>query len=249
MADDPRPGTRDRISQLGKAPPVPRRVLGVDLPEPPLEPTRPEVPLARRAQRQPTLTGSPAPPPPSGETTLQSAPEAEVTPVSGHEQPRLQRRPVAPVASDRRTLEGIGPRSLSRAPESAAGTIQVTTPDGTKVRLSTKLLRHAWMWVAPLIISALGTVYGYVRGYVKGLLDGHDEIVRMREEQRRQHDAIVKLESRADGIDAELAKEEQSSRTERATALRKLTDFAGELEQVKQGLPKIQGLPVVKAER
>lgn len=226
-----------------RAPPklLPRtvEVMGARISHPGEEPTRPDVPFARRAQRSPTLTASPAPPP------------AEQTPISGQARslppPLPVREPVAPIhPSAVRTIPGgvvarqEPGRSVSPNPESVAA--RVTIGD-TEVPVKKKHLRALWVWVAPVIISALGTSFGYVKGYAKGLLDGHDEIVRMREEQNRQHDAIIKLESRTDGIDGALAKEEQSGRAERATALRKLSDFATDMEEMKKALPKIQGLP------
>jgi chromosome segregation ATPase len=89
----------------------------------------------------------------------------------------------------------------------------------------------------------LGTAFGYIRGYAKGLADAAERLARI--ETRADGLAVrtVKLETRVEGVENAQATEAASNRAERATSLRKLTDFASELEQVKQSTPKIQGLP------
>jgi hypothetical protein len=174
--DDP-PETRRTLPKLGPPSPtvmgarlVPRS--GAD------EPTRPDVPEARRAAhvpRRPTLTGSPAPAPPrplppqlDADITLQSPPDHDPTPPSGQALPPRQdgRRAATPPVLD--TLKGIGPetprdaavgppKSLSPAPRSEAVKVDF---GGTKVEFRPSHLRKLGVWALTLAVGAGGGVAG-----------------------------------------------------------------------------------------
>jgi hypothetical protein len=220
---DPDDEVRGRTRGIFERPIVPG-VPGLRLPPRPApspasdpERTPPEPYVAKRRAREQTRTDWPAVPPVA---------------------PRGQAVVATPVPGERR--DSPPPRSLSPGPESDVA-VDVRTPVG---RLSVKkaLLRHLWLWLAPAVLSALGFVGGAIKGYLLGLAMGHDEIVRVRTAQQIDHDALVKLATKEDADANAAAAEANSNRAERATAMRKLSDFAADLEAVKAAQPRIQGL-------
>lgn len=224
--DEPPPTRRTFPKGL---PPRPS-VMGVRVPPlaPAEEPTRNDLPTARQLGRRPTLTASPAPSPPR---PLEPAPRASQT--------RSQ-----PEALD--TLKGIGPaqpeagRSVSPSPESVAARVTIGDVDLPPIRK--RHLRALWVWVAPVLISALGTAFGYVRGYAKGLADAAERLAAIEMRATQLGKRVAGDEVRLDAVENAEAAEETKNRAERATALRKLDGFATDLEVVKSGMPKIQGL-------
>jgi hypothetical protein len=142
--------------------------------------------------------------------------------------------PKAPVAT-------APPRSLSPSPDSIPA-VDILTPIG-RVSLRKKALRTAWIWAGPVVLSALGTVGGYLKGYLWGLAAAHDDIVKIRSAQQRDHDKLTELEQ-AEGEDAKsLAAETQSNRAERATRDRNYLQLVQDFEAFKKAVPAIQGLP------
>ncbi len=183
----------DRDDQPPTRPTRPRVVPGVPgLPLPPRggdEPTKPDVPLARRAAPRPTLKGLPAPP--ASEATLRSAPELEDTPPSGQVPPPLhgripprqqtqaglgdrepERQPQRQPASVTATLKDFPPRSVSPNPESVAGRVTVGE---VEVPIKKRHLRALWVWVAPFVLTIATSAYGYVKAYAVGFAKGYQD--------------------------------------------------------------------------
>ena len=103
---------------------------------------------------------------------------------------------------------------------------------------------------APWILTGLGFTGCSVTGFFAGLRAEAAVIAGMgsaigdlRKRSTKLETVTARHEERLDDQENALQAESTSNRAERATSLRKLTDFAAELEQVKQGVPKIQGLP------
>jgi hypothetical protein len=210
--DDARKAAKGRIERLS-VPGVPTRYLKPPRPTDP-EATPPQTVLAKRAREQ-TRTDWPA-----------------VAPVA----PRGQPAGSTPVPGERPAMP---PRSVSPVPSSFPAKVEI---GDVKVEFRSRHLRNLWIWAGPVVLSALGFVGGAVKGYLLGLALGHDEIVRVRTAQQIDHDALVKLATKEDADANAAAAEANSNRAERATAMRKLSDFAADIETVKAGLPKIQGL-------
>ncbi len=178
------------------------------------------LPHAPQRQRTGTIVGVA---PPAPQSAPQPPPMASLPPVKPSMAPRHE-----------------PPRSFSPAPASAA--IRVTTPDGSELLLKQRHLRRLWVWVGPLLLSALGTAFGYVRGYAKGLADAAERLTAIETRARGLGSRVASAEVRLDAVEGAQVAEATSNRAERATALRKLTDFAADLEQVKAATPRIQGL-------
>jgi hypothetical protein len=213
--DDARKAARGGVERLS-VPGVPTRYLKPPRPTDP-EATPPQTVLAKRAREQ-TRTDWPA-----------------VAPVA----PRGQPVGSTPVPGDRVARPPEPPRSVSPVPSSYPAKVEI---GDVKVEFRSRHLRNLWIWVGPVVLSALGFVGGAIKGYVFGLASEHDEVVRIRTAQQIDHDALTRLATREDANEAAEAQEATSNRTERATAMRKLSDFAADIETVKAGLPKIQGL-------
>jgi len=146
-----------------------------------------------------------------------------------------------PPVPARNPMPAQPPRSVSPSPESAHA-VRVDVSGIGHVSLSKRLLRHAWLVVGPLVLSGLGAALGYVRGYAKGLSDAAERLAAIETRAKAIGSRVASAETRLDAVEGAQVAEATSNRAERATALRKLTDFAADLEQVRQGLPKIQGL-------
>jgi hypothetical protein len=149
-------------------------------------------------------------------------------------------RNLSPFPGERVAMPPAPPRPVSAAPDSDVA-VDVRTPMG-RVSVKKTVLRHLWLWLAPALLSALGFVGGVVRGYFLGLAMAHDEIVKIHATQQLDHDHLTRLDAKEEAAEAEAAAEANSNRAERATALRKLAQFAEDLEKVKAAQPKIQGL-------
>jgi hypothetical protein len=202
----------------------------------PEEPTRPDLPLNRprvplQAPELDTLPPVAAPQRPlhaqhrPGEQTLvggfQPAPGSRLPPVS------------APP-----------PRSFSPSPESIAAQVKIGGVELPPIRK--RHLRTLWVWVGPVVVSLLGTAYGYVRGYAKGLADAAERLAAIEARGSQLGKRVASDEVRLEAVENAEAAEETRNRAERATALRKLDAFATDLEDVKRGMPKIQGLQTKK---
>jgi uncharacterized protein YdbL (DUF1318 family) len=172
------------------------------------------------------------------------APELEsVPPAAPQHRPREQ------------TLVGLGPaapqsetapppRNLSPNPESLPA-VDIRTPFG-RATLTQRIVRNLWVWLAPLLLSAVGTIGGYLKGYLWGLAAAHDDIVQIRSAQKRDHDKLTELEGAESDTAAALATETQSNRTERSTRDRNYLQLVKDFEDFKKGVPAIQGLPSKK---
>jgi len=139
-----------------------------------------------------------------------------------------------------RTVPGLGP--VSEAPRSMSpvpGSIHL--PDGSKVQKAT--LKHLWLWVGPVVVTIATSAFGYIRGYAKGLADAAERLAKIETRATELGKRVAIVEEREDAVEASEAAEANSNRAERATAMRKLSDFAADLETLKAAQPKIQGLP------
>ncbi len=134
--------------------------------------------------------------------------------------------------------------SLSPSPESVA--IKVSIPDGSEVLVKKRHLRQLWVWVGPLILSLLGTAFGYIRGYAQGLADAAERLTKIETRAKSIGERVAAIEERTDGVEKGLAAESRSNRAERATALERYATLADDLSEVKKSMPKIQGLTNTK---
>jgi len=263
--DDP-PVTKRTLPRAPTAAPRPN-VMGARLsqPDPPEEPTRPDLPTARQRLRQPTQRGLPAPlprgaapaPPPSGDTTLQSAPSEETTPVSGHGQPPRQdaRRESRP--EPRMTRPGLGPslprsqqepvRRDSPSPEESTWSEKFGSPGAPSPSLvakAEKIPLARWL----VLIGATGaTLTGIITAtgqVVVNILQASRpaSIQQLRDELEPKLKAV---QARADA-DWGLKPETEARLAQERKADEAAAKLDARIKALEEKLPRIQGLPPVK---
>lgn len=156
-------------------------------------------------------------------------------------------RPDLPV--HRQTRPGIGPEPLPPPPPPPPRSI---TPEsgiqvelgGSRLSVKKRHIQGLWLFVAPVVITGATSVLGYLKGYAKGLADAAERLAKIEAKATNEATKRAALEQRMDSVEAELAKEETSTRQERATAITRWQTLSGDVESLKKGLPQIQGLPL-----
>jgi hypothetical protein len=111
-----------------------------------------------------------------------------------------------------------------------------------KVEFRSRHLRNLWIWAGPVVVTIATSAYGYIKGYAKGLADAAERLVKIETRETELGKRVAVVEARTEAVESSEAAEENSNRAERATAMRKLSDFAADVEALKAAQPRIQGL-------
>jgi archaellum component FlaC len=72
----------------------------------------------------------------------------------------------------------------------------VTIGDTPLPPIRKRHLRALWVWVGPIVVTALTSAYGYVRGYAKGLADAAERLARIEQAAKTEGTKRAALEQR-----------------------------------------------------
>lgn len=230
------PNTPERVRGLG------RLTLG-DLPKRPPRAPEPTLRPPPELDSQPPPTKREAPlhrPHRPGETTLVGG----FTPARGAAPEPIPS--LVPPVAPRKPLPPPPTPSITPVPASVGVTSEnvLVSDKGLRLRLTWAQIR-SWLLVFG-IFGGGGFVAGAYAGFrtmvavVAGITETEREHARL---LGKQGAAIESIMTRLDTDEGAMKSEKDSNRAERATALQRLEGFAGDLEEVKKSLPKIQGLP------